>query len=226
MNMQSRDGDLQTGPQVHTEDAPNTNHGNQFQAYIPTEKPQTKFSDRFEDIKNHKITKQVSDFVKQRNMTFVKQRNIIYAAVIGGLLISVVLLLLMIPQDGDPIEGNWIKSDGQSLEFEAGGDFSNQIYPGSIWSLDGKILTMTSTVQIIDDNQLITKLIVQTVEVSFSDDENAMWWEWDSVTIDNIPQELDDNSCSLLLKKSVAENTYEFGINAPNYESDKPVTCQ
>ena len=128
----------------------------------------------------------------------------------------------MIPQDGEPIEGNWIKSDGQSLEFEAGGDFSNQIYPGSTWSLDGKILTMTSTVQIIDDNQLITKLIVQTVDVSFSDDENAMWWVWDSVTIDNVPQELDENSCSLLLKTSLAKNTYEFGINAPNYESDKP----
>ena len=216
--MQPRDGDLQGDAPVFTEGAPNTTSSNQFQAYIPTEKPQTKFSDRFEDIKNHKITKQVSDFVKQR--------NIIYAAVIGGLLISVVLLMLMIPQDGEPIEGNWIKSDGQTLEFEAGGDFSNQIYPGSTWSLDGKILTMTSTVQIIDDNQLITKLIVQTVEVSFSEDENAMWWVWDSVTIDNIPQELDDNSCSLLLKKSLAENTYQFGINAPDYESDKPVACQ
>ncbi len=218
MNIQPRNEDLQNDSQVLTEGALNTSPSNQFQAYIPIEKPQTKFSDRFEDIKNHKITKQVSDFVKQR--------NIIYAAVIGGLLISVVLLLLMIPQDGEPIEGNWIKSDGQSLEFEAGGDFTNQIYPGSTWSLDGKILTMTSTVQIIDDNQLITKLIVQTVEVSFSDDENAMWWVWDSVTIDNIPQDLDDNSCSLLLKKSLAENTYEFGINAPNYDSDKPVICQ
>ena len=218
MNKQDRYEDLQDDSQVLTEGALHTTPSNQFQAYIPTEKPQTKFSDRFEDIKNHKITKQVSDFVKQR--------NIIYATVIGGLLISVVLLLLMIPQDGEPIEGNWIKSDGQSLEFESGGDFSNQIYPGSTWSLDGSILTMTSTVQIIDDNQLITKLIVQTVEVSFSEDENAMWWVWDSVTIDNIPQELDDNSCSLLLKKSLAENTYQFGINAPSYDSDKPVICQ
>tara|TARA_B100000965_G_scaffold22526_1_gene16955 strand:- start:982 stop:1638 length:657 start_codon:yes stop_codon:yes gene_type:complete len=218
MNMQPRDEELLSGSSVLTEGMPNSVPQNQFQAYYPTEKPQPKFSDRFEDIKNHKITKQISDFVKQR--------NIIYAAIIGGLLISVVLLMLMIPQDGEPIEGNWIKSDGQSMEFEAGGDFSNQIYPGSTWSLDGKILTMTSTVQIIDDNQLITKLIIQTVEVSFSDDENAMWWVWNSVTIDNIPQELDDNSCSLLLKKSLAQNTYEFGINAPNYESDKPVNCQ
>ena len=216
--MQPRDRELQDGPSVLNEGMSNPTPQSQFQAYLPSEKPQIKFSDRFEDIKNHKITKQVSDFVQQR--------NIIYAAIIGGLLISVVLLMLMIPQDGEPIEGNWIKSDGQSLEFEDGGDFSNQIYPGSTWSLDDKILTMTSTVQIIDDNQLITKLIVQTVEVSFSDDENAMWWVWDSVTIDNIDQELDENSCSLLLKKSLAENTYEFGINAPDYESDKPVACQ
>ena len=110
--------------------------------------------------------------------------------------------------------------------FDDDNGFSNQIYPGSTYDLSGDDLIMTSTVQIIDNNQLVTKLIVQTVEVSFSDDGKAMWWIWQSVAVDNEFQQLDANACSLLIKTSVAKNTFEFGVNAPDYQSDKPSMCQ
>ena len=191
---------------------------NPFQAYYPTQTPTPTFSNKLGGITEHPLSKQVVDFVKQK--------NVIYAIAIGAMIISAVVIIFMIPQSTEPIEGTWIKGDGQEFTFGDDNSFSNQIYPGSTYTLEGDYLVMTSLVQIIDENQLITKSIVQTVEVSFSDDENAMWWVWKSVTIDNELQQLDVNSCSLLISTSVAKNTFEFGVNAPDYQSDKPIICQ
>ena len=85
---------------------------------------------------------------------------------------------------------------------------------------------MTSTVQIINDGQLVTKLIIQSVDVTFTADENAMWWVWASVTVDDEQQELDETPCSLLIRSTVAKNTYEFGVNSPTYQAEKPLLCQ
>ena len=142
------------------------------------------------------------------------------------LLIGGVVLVFMIPQSTEPIEGTWIKSDGQAFTLDDDNGFNNQIYPGSTYTLEGSSLVMTSTVQIINDGQLVTKLIIQSVDVTFTDDENAMWWVWASVTVDDEQQELDETPCSLLIRTSVAKNTYEFGVNSPTYQVEKPLLCQ
>ena len=207
-----------TNPNISPDATPHPASANQFQAYYPTQTPTPTFSDKLGEITGHPLPKQVIDFVKQK--------NIMYAIAVAALLVSAVVIIFMIPQSTEPIEGTWLKSDGQELEFESNGDFSNEIYPGSTWSIDGDILTMFSTVQVIENQQSYTRIIVQTVEISFTDDEQAMWWIWNSVTIDDEEQELADNSCSLLLKTSTAKNSFEYGINAPNYESEKPSLCQ
>ena len=191
---------------------------NQFQAYYPTQTSRPTLSEKLSGISEHPISKQVTDFVKQK--------NVIYAIAISVLLISAVVVIFMIPQDTEPIEGNWIKSDGQLLTFESDGEFSNQIYPGSTWSMDGQILSMYSTVQIIDEQNLVTKIIVQTVQVEFSDDELAMWWLWESVIIDGLEENIEEGTCSLIIKESIADNTLEYALEAPNYQSIKPSSCQ
>ena len=218
MNMEPSDSGAQYTAQSTSEAGQNQPTTNQFQAYYPTETAQPSISKQIGGLSGHPMTKQITEFMKQR--------NVIYATIISVLLISAVVLMFMIPQSTEPIEGTWIKADGQRFVFDDDNGFSNQIYPGSTYDLSGDDLIMTSTVQIIDNNQLVTKLIVQTVEVSFSDDGKAMWWIWQSVAVDNEFQQLDANACSLLIKTSVAKNTFEFGVNAPDYQSDKPSMCQ
>ena len=215
--------DGQAGGLDRTMDPIPENHGNaqsatQFQAYYPSTSQQPKISNQLTNIRNHPLTKQTTEFFKQR--------NVLYATAVIMLLIGGVVLMFMIPQSTEPIEGTWIKSDGQGFEFDGDNGFDNQIYPGSSYTFDGSSLVMTSTVQVIDNGQLVTKLIIQSVDVTFTDDENAMWWVWASVTVDNEQQELDESPCSLLIRTSIAKNTYEFGVNAPDYQSEKPLLCQ
>ncbi len=218
MSMESGDDGPNFGSQDPSHTTENQRPVNQFQAYYPTQTSQPTFSEKLSGISEHPLSKQVTDFVKHK--------NVIYAIAIGVLLVSAVVLIFMIPQDAQPIEGKWIKSDGQLLTFENDGEFSNQIYPGSTWSMDGQILSMYSTVQIIDEQTLVTKIIVQTVKVEFSDDEMAMWWLWESVTIDGLEENLEQGTCSLIIKESVADNTLEYALEAPNYQSIKPSSCQ
>jgi len=191
---------------------------NQFSAYYPSQEHRVNIQDHLNNFKNHKFTQNVNELVK--NKKFVA------SIIVTFLIICAATIMFMIPQDTEPIEGKWIKSDGQLLTFDSDGEFSNQIYPGSTWSMDGEILSMYSTVQIIDDQTLVTKIIVQTVKVEFSDDELAMWWHWESVTIDGVEENLEQGTCSLIIKESVADNTLEYALEAPNYQSIKPSSCQ
>ena len=191
---------------------------NQFSAYYPSQEHRVNIQDHFSKFKSHKLSQNVK--------RFFSSRKFLAPALATILVISAVMVIFMIPQDTEPIEGNWIKSDGQLLTFESDGEFSNQIYPGSTWSMDGQILSMYSTVQIIDEQTLVTKIIVQTVQVEFSDDELAMWWLWKSVTIDGLEESLEQGTCSLIIKESIADNTLEYALEAPNYQSIKPSSCQ
>ena len=190
----------------------------QFQAYYPSTSQPPKISNQLTNIRNHPFTRQATEFMKQK--------NVLYASIVIMLLIGGVVLVFMIPQSTEPIEGTWIKSDGQAFTFDDDNGFNNQIYPGSTYTLEGGSLVMTSTVQIINDGQLVTKLIIQSVDVTFTADENAMWWVWASVTVDDEQQELDETPSSLLIRTTVAKNTYEFGVNSPTYQAEKPLLCQ
>lgn len=216
--MNEKTGGTDSNENAIRENNPHAQSATQFQAYYPSSSQQPKLSSQLTNIRNHPLTKQTTEFFMQR--------NVLYATVVVMLLLGGVVLMFMIPQSTEPIEGTWIKSDGQAFEFDGDNGFNNQIYPGSSYTFDGGSLVMTSTVQVIDNGQLDSKLIIQSVDVTITGDENAMWWVWSSVTVDNEQQELDESSCSLLIRTSIAKNTYEFGLHAPDYQSEKPLLCQ
>lgn len=216
--MNEKTGGTDSNENAIRENNPHAQSATQFQAYYPSSSQQPKLSSQLTNIRNHPLTKQTTEFFMQR--------NVLYATVVIMLLLGGVVLMFMIPQSTEPIEGTWIKSDGQAFEFDGDNGFNNQIYPGSSYTFDGGSLVMTSTVQVIDNGQLDSKLIIQSVDVTITGDENAMWWVWSSVTVDNEQQELDESSCSLLIRTSIAKNTYEFGLHAPDYQSEKPLLCQ
>ena len=103
---------------------------------------------------------------------------------------------------------------------------TNEIYQDSSWTTSENILTIVSTVQYInDDNYFTSRIIVQEVIYSLSEDENAMWWEWNSVSIDGVEQNLDENSCSLLLKENIAGNNFEYSVESKAYYEETPSGC-
>ncbi len=153
-------------------------------------------------------------------------RKFVFSGLVAILIISSIILVLMIPSPAGPLEGDWVKGDGQLFDFNGDGSMTNEIYQDSTWTTNGDLLTIVSTVQYLDENDYFTsRIIVQEVTYTLSEDENAMWWEWKSVSIDGVEQDVDVNTCSLLLKEKVAENNYEYSIESKAYTEETPSGC-
>ena len=153
-------------------------------------------------------------------------RKFVFSGLVAILIISSIILVLMIPSPAGPLEGDWVKGDGQLFDFNGDGSMTNEIYQDSTWTTKGDLLTIVSTVQYLDENDYFTsRIIVQEVIYTLSEDENAMWWEWKSVSIDGVEQDVDVNTCSLLLKEKVAENNYEYSIESKAYTEETPSGC-
>ena len=164
----------------------------------------------------------LADKIKQVNIN----KKAAFSGLIAVLIITSVILVLMIPSPAGPLEGDWVKGDGQLFDFNGDGSMSNEIYQDSTWTTKGDLLTIVSSVQYLDESGYFTsRIIVQEVTYTLSEDENAMWWEWKSVSIDGIEQDVDVNTCSLLLKEKVAENNYEYSIESKTYAEETPNGC-
>tara|TARA_B100001996_G_scaffold324734_1_gene270387 strand:- start:644 stop:1324 length:681 start_codon:yes stop_codon:yes gene_type:complete len=164
----------------------------------------------------------LADRIKEVNIN----KKTLFSGLVAVLIITSIILVLMIPSPAGPLEGDWVKGDGQLFDFNGDGTMTNEIYQDSSWTTNGDLLTIVSTVQYLDENGYFTsRIIVQEVTYTLSEDENAMWWEWKSVSIDGIEQDVDVNTCSLLLKEKVAENNYEYSIKSKAYTEETPSGC-
>tara|TARA_B100001079_G_C16139635_1_gene394945 strand:- start:205 stop:615 length:411 start_codon:yes stop_codon:yes gene_type:complete len=132
----------------------------------------------------------------------------------------------MIPEPTDPIEGKWMKADGEVLNFAGNGVMVHEIQMQTSWTTDGDDLTLISQLNYIDDSQQVSsQLIVQNIKFTITEDEKGMWWHWQSVLINDVEQEVSGDQCALLLRTSVAENTYEYSVVSPTYDDEKPELC-
>ena len=186
--------------------------------YFSPERVKNKPPEFVQYLKKHPLAEKI----KEINV----DKKIIFSALIAILTITSIVLVLMIPTPAGPLEGDWVKGDGQIFDFNGDGSMTNEIYQDSSWTTSGNILTIVSTVQYInDDNYFTSRIIVQEVIYSLSEDENAMWWEWKSVSIDGVEQNLDENSCSLLLKENIAGNNFEYSVESKAYYEETPSGC-
>ena len=132
----------------------------------------------------------------------------------------------MIPDPVEPIEGKWMKADGEVLNFVGNGEMVHEIQMQSTWATDGEDLTLISQLNYMDASQQVTsQLIVQNVKFTITEDENGMWWHWQSILINDVEQEIGEDQCALLLRTSVAENTYEYSVISTSYNDEKPESC-
>ena len=88
----------------------------------------------------------------------------------------------MIPEPTDPIEGKWMKADGEVLSFAGNGVMAHEIQMQTSWTTDGDDLTLISQLNYIDDSQQVSsQLIIQNIKFTITEDEKGMWWHWQSV---------------------------------------------
>ena len=150
------------------------------------------------------------------------------AGLIAGGIFAIILVSILafkIPSTTGPIEGDWLKSDGQKLTFDSTGTYSDSSDFSSTWEFSGDNLTIVSTDIYSNSNGTAeTYLVLQEARIEISDDGNAMWLKWVKWVIDG--EELSPpDQCILLLKSSVAKNAIEYGEVADRYLLENPQWC-
>lgn len=145
--------------------------------------------------------------------------------------ISVILILsaiaFLIPASTEPINGTWVKSDGQKLTFDSDGDYDDQSSFDSIWKLNGKDLTIISSGTIYySDGSRESIEVIQEIEIYFSDDENALWLDIVSVKLNGDEQNSNqEGQCVLVLKNKIASNILEYSNEYSQYLEQSPKQC-
>ena len=164
--------------------------------------------------------------VTDKASMIVKDKRLATGAGIVFFAVLVAAIILLLPTTAGPIEGTWIKADGQEFEFDKNGDLEFDNSFTSTWDYQGSVLTMTSTRLAVDSNSQIYEMeIVQKLNIELIDDDNAMWMSWVSLTVDGQQSSQMSDECFLMMKQSTASTPDEFYTQSLNYEDDRPNWC-
>ena len=164
--------------------------------------------------------------VSDKASMIVKDKRLATGAGIVFFAVLVAAIILLLPTTAGPIEGTWIKADGQKFEFEKNGDLEFDNSFTSTWDYQGSVLTMTSTRMAVDNNNQIYEMeIVQKLNIELIDDDNAMWMSWVSLTIDGQQSSQMSDECFLMMKQSTASTPDEFYTQSLEYEDERPNWC-
>jgi len=205
--------------EVESEQNPSTETKPPVHNLYYTPQPKKKqFSDVVQDMKSHPLYQKSKDVLMRRQTA--------YSIAVGLFIVFAFTLVFMIPDPVEPIEGKWMKADGEVLNFVGNGEMVHEIQMVTTWTTDGDDLTLISQLNYIDDSQQVSsQLIVQNIKYTITEDENGMWWHWQSVLINDVEQEITEDQCALLLRTSVSENTYEYSVVSTSYDDEKPEAC-
>lgn len=186
--------------------------------YYAPQANKKQLSEVIQDVRSHPFYK--------KSKEVMLQKQTVYSIAVGLFVVFALTLIFMIPEPTDPIEGKWMKADGEVFNFSGNGVMVHEIQMQTSWTTDGDDLTLISQLNYIDDSQQVSsQLIVQNIKFTITEDEKGMWWHWQSVLINDVEQEVTEDQCALLLRTSIAENTYEYSVVSTSYNDEKPETC-
>ena len=209
---------LESVENQHPQDLPEEGKPSGYDLYYAPQPRKKQFTEVVQDLKSHPFYKKSKEVLLQRQTA--------YSISVGLFIIFAFTLIFMIPEPVDPVEGKWMKADGEILNFVGDGEMIHEIQMQTTWTTDGDGLTLVSQLNYIDSSQQVSsQLIVQNVKFTMTEDENGMWWHWQSILINDVEQEISEDQCVLLLRTSVVENTYEYSVVSTSYEDEKPESC-
>jgi hypothetical protein len=209
---------LESVENQHPQDSPEETKPSGYDLYYAPQPRKKQFTEVVQDLKSHPFYK--------KSKEVLLQRQTVYSISVGLFIIFAFTLIFMIPEPVEPIEGKWMKADGEILNFVGDGEMIHEIQMQTTWTTDGDGLTLISQLNYIDSSQQVSsQLIVQNVQFTMTEDENGMWWHWQSILINDVEQDISEYQCALLLRTTVAENTYEYSVVSPSYDDEKPESC-
>ena len=209
---------LESVENQHPQDSPEETKPSGYDLYYAPQPRKKQFTEVVQDLKSHPFYK--------KSKEVLLQRQTVYSISVGLFIIFAFTLIFMIPEPVEPIEGKWMKADGEILNFVGDGEMIHEIQMQTTWTTDGGDLTLISQLNYIDSSQQVSsQLIVQNVQFTMTEDENGMWWHWQSILINDVEQDISEYQCALLLRTSVAENTYEYSVVSLSYDDEKPESC-
>jgi hypothetical protein len=197
--------------------------GQEFNPYAPS--PMIEKQEIISQDVKDKFT-QGLQLVTDKASMIVKDKRLATGAGIVFFAVLVAAIVLLLPTTAGPIEGTWIKADGQEFEFDKNGDLDFDNSFTSTWDYQGSVLTMTSTRLAVDNNNQIYEMeIVQKLNIELIDDDNAMWLSWVSLTVDGQQSSQMSDECFLMMKQSTASTPDEFYTQSLKYEDERPNWC-
>jgi len=197
--------------------------GQEFNPYTPS--PMIEKQEIISQDVKDKFT-QGLQLVTDKASMIVKDKRLATGAGIVFFAVLVAAIILLLPTTAGPIEGTWIKADGQEFEFDKNGDLDFDNSFTSTWDYQGSVLTMTSTRLAVDNNNQIYEMeIVQKLNIELIDDDNAMWLSWVSLTVDGQQSSQMSDECFLMMKQSTASTPDEFYTQSLKYEDERPNWC-
>ena len=140
-------------------------------------------------------------------------------AMIAGSIFLILMLSIIaykIPSKIGPMEGEWMKSDGEMVSFTSKGTYNDDSNFDATWELDGDSLTITWISS--------SSTIVQSAQIEMSDDENIVWIKWTQLVIDG-EESQPPEQCITLVSSEVSNTVAQYGEVTSNYASEKPSWC-
>ena len=205
-------------PQTQPEQPSSSVNASPHAMYYAPQSKKKQFSEVVRNVQNHSAYK--------KGKEVLLEKKTLYSIGVALFVILALTLIFMIPEPTEPIEGEWMKADGEVYTFKGNGQVISGIQMTSAWTTDGSQLTLITELNYMDESsQLTSRLVVQNIQFTMTEDENAMWWSWQSVLIDDQEQDIAEPQCALLLRTSIAENTYEYSVVSDNYNNEKPESC-
>ena len=137
--------------------------------------------------------------------------------------IFVVFLLLTlafrIPTQMGPLEGEWMKSDGEIIQFERDGTYLDNSDYESNWDLTRTELEITSVGEIQNaDGEIIPHVITQYAQIDISNDRDAVWIKWTSLIVHGEPATPPDG-CFLIISTKIAIDYPSYVEQSTKYQA-------
>ena len=106
--------------------------------YYAPQARKKQLSEVIQEVKSHPLYK--------KSKEAVLQKQTLYSIAVGLFVVFALTLIFMIPEPTDPIEGKWMKADGEVLNFAGNGVMAHEIQMQTTWTTDGDDLTPLSQV--------------------------------------------------------------------------------
>ena len=135
--------------------------------------------------------------------TIVEHRQKVMAAVGLVAVLLLAALAMQIPAQLSPLEGDWMKADGEIITFAGQGEYLDRSGYEAEWRLDGNILEVVWVDQPRQGDS--TTAFAQSGRVSIEDDGAYMWLRWTSLTV-NGEAESPPDTCILLIDANEVSN--------------------